>query len=155
MGFLLGVLVLLVFFAVAAIALIHYSMYQAPWSKCRKAGAKLPIWTVALMDLRRVDFVAMCDCVMAMHQAGEPYDVRKMEAQLLAGGNIRKVVAALLMCRQHNISGASYKLFAMLDLLGYDPVADCVQKSKPNGPLHVPVVVPFRQDAAPVHAATH
>jgi uncharacterized protein YqfA (UPF0365 family) len=106
-SFLLLVLLLLVF------------KYLNLWIRCLTTDAKIGLFHLIAMELRRVKPAVIVQARIMAVQAGLDVDTRLLEAQYLAGGNVVSVVRALIAADRAGIP-LNFKKAAAIDLAGRD-----------------------------------
>ena len=116
-----AVLVLLVF-------LILLLKYAKLWARSWLAGAGIGLLDMFAMTLRRVSPDAIVNARVMLVQARIPdVDKRDLEAHLLAGGNVMRVVQALIAADRAGIE-LDFRTCSSIDLAGRD-VLDAVKTS--------------------------
>jgi len=116
-----AVLVLLVF-------LILLLKYAKLWARSWLAGAGIGLLDMFAMTLRRVSPEAIVNARVMLVQARIPnVDKRDLEAHLLAGGNVMRVVQALIAADRAGIE-LDFRTCSSIDLAGRD-VHDAVKTS--------------------------
>lgn len=114
-------------------------------------GVQIGITELMLLRLRRVDTTLLVNQLLVAKQNGLEVDAATLAAHLLAGGNIRVVVAALVSAKRFAIPLTLERACA-IELVGEDPVrliADAVHESGRIAP-------PSGDGTAPAHAgASH
>jgi len=122
------VLVIVLAGLLALVILAIFLRYLKLFLRSKFAGAGVGLFDMVAMSLRRVNPAIIVDARIMVVQADIP-DVsrRELEAHLLAGGNIVRVVEALVAAHRAEIE-LSFKKAAAIDLAGRD-VLDAVQTS--------------------------
>ena len=121
----LGLVVALV---VCLVALpLALSSYLSLWFQAYLTGAEIRLSTLLLMSLRGVDPKAIVSSKVMAVQAGLPPIPAEMEALVLAGGDISRVMLALIAASRANIQ-LDWDTAAAIDLAGRD-ILEAVQTS--------------------------
>ena len=112
-----GLVVLSIFLLVFAIILIRYAHL---WIRSILTGAGVHLWDMFAMQLRKVAPAAIVNARVMLVQArlGE-VDRRDLEAHLLAGGNLERVVLALIAADRAGIE-LDFRIASSIDLAGRD-----------------------------------
>ena len=118
----LGVVVIIGIIAAAVIA-----RFFGLWLRAMLAKAKVPMWSLIGMSLRRVNPAVIVDCSIIASKAGIPLDTDLLEAHYLAGGDVIRVVRALVAASKARID-LGFERATAIDLAGRD-VLDAVKTS--------------------------
>ena len=137
---------LILIVALALVVLIVF-FYYCPfflWISARVSGVKVSLLQLVLMRIRQVPPGVIVRALIEAHKAGL-HDVTRddLEAHYLAGGNVERVVHALVSAAKANID-LGFKMATAIDLAGRD-VFQAVQMS----------VNPKVIDTPPVTAVAH
>jgi SigmaW regulon antibacterial len=100
-------------------------------------GVTLSIHDIMLMQLRHVDTNLLVNQLIVAKQNGLVLDATQLTTHMMAGGNIRQVIAAMLSARRFAIPLTLERACAV-DLIGQDPlrlIADAVHEA---GKITVP-----------------
>ncbi len=97
------------------------------WIRAFMSGAKVSLWQLVGMRLRRIPPSLIVDARIQLVKAGLNLDTDALEAHYLAGGNVPNVVQALIAADKANIP-LSFQRAAAIDLAGRD-VLDAVRTS--------------------------
>ncbi|MFU8780857.1 MAG: flotillin-like protein FloA [Kiritimatiellia bacterium] len=120
--------VIAIVFAIAALVIIGIFMhFLGVWIRALMSGAKVSLWSLVGMKLRRVNPALIVDARINIIKAGLQISTNELEAHYLAGGNVINVVRALIAADKANIS-LSFTRAAAIDLAGRD-VEDAVRTS--------------------------
>ena len=104
------------------------SSYLSLWFQAYLTGAEIRLWMLFLMSLRKVDPKAIVRSKVMAVQAGlPPIPTAEMEALVLAGGDISRVMLALIAASRANIQ-LDWDTAAAIDLAGRD-ILEAVQTS--------------------------
>ena len=122
------VVILLAIGAILVISLIGIFFYfLGVWVRALMSGARVTIWSLVGMKLRRVPPALIVDARIRLVKAGLQLSTDELEAHYLAGGDIISVVNALIAADKANMK-LGFQLAAAIDLAGRD-VLDAVQTS--------------------------
>ena len=120
-----GVALLAIF---VGVLLILFVIYGNLWLQAFMSDAHVSIWSLVGMSLRQVDATLIVRAKIAATQAGlRDMTTRRLEAHYLAGGDVPKVVRALIAAHRAEID-LDFDKAAAIDLAGRD-VLDAVQTS--------------------------
>jgi len=123
----LGLTVLVIIFAVIGFLVFLWIIPVRLWIAAWSSRASIGIIQLIGMRLRRVPPARIVNPRIMAVKAGLEIEVDKMEAHLLAGGNIEAVVTALISADKANID-LSFERAAAIDLAGRN-VFEAVQMS--------------------------
>ena len=123
-------------FAIVAIAILSifvlglvliFLHFIGVWIRALMSGAKVSLWSLVGMRLRRVPPSLIVDGRIRLIKAGLSLSTDEMEAHYLANGDIISVVSALIAADKANID-LSFQQAAAIDLAGRN-VLEAVQTS--------------------------
>ncbi len=138
---------LLVIIAVAVVALAIF-FYYCPfflWISARVSGVKISLIQLVLMRIRKVPATVIVRALIEAHKAGLKDVTRDdLEAHYLAGGNVERVVHALVSASKANID-LGFKMATAIDLAGRD-VFQAVQMSVNPKVIDTPPVTAVAKD---------
>ena len=97
------------------------------WISAIAAGVKVGIFQLVGMRFRRIPPGLIVNCKIKSAKAGLDISTNQLEAHYLAGGNVDRVVNALIAAERANIA-LGYELGAAIDLAGRN-VLEAVQMS--------------------------
>jgi uncharacterized protein YqfA (UPF0365 family) len=129
-GWIIVAAIAVVFVIVVLILAIKYGKL---WFQAYMSNARVTIWNLVGMSLRRVDARVIVQAkIMAMqsgiaNQPGTEITSRRLEAHYLAGGDVPKVLKAIIAAHRADID-LDFDRAAAIDLAGRD-VLDAVQTS--------------------------
>lgn len=127
---------------VAALFFLILFLYFIPlglWVSALSAGVHVRIFSDLVgMRLRKVPPDVIVRAKITAFKAGIPVDIPKLEAHYLAGGNVPKVVAALISASKANIE-LNFDRAAAIDLAGRD-VLEAVKLSVTPKVIETPQV---------------
>lgn len=139
--------VILVFCLVAVIFLVIF-FYYVPfflWISARVSGVRISLIQLFLMRIRKVPANVIVRAMIEAHKAGlSEVNRDDLEAHYLAGGNVEKVVHALVSAAKANID-LGFKMATAIDLAGRD-VFNAVQMSVNPKVIDTPPVTAVAKD---------
>src|ERR1051325_1881454 len=119
-GLLIGLLVVIIIFAV----LFQFvGLYIRAWV----SGAHVGFKDLVGMKLRKVDALTIVNSRIQAMRAGLPVMTPEMESHMLAGGDVDRVIRAMIAANKANID-LSWKTATAIDLAGRD-ILEAVQTS--------------------------
>ncbi len=127
---LLGAMVAVVFVIVILVVMVNYGKL---WFQAYMSSSSVSLWNLIGMSLRRVDARVIVQAkIMAMqsgiaNQPGSEITSQRLEAHYLAGGDVPKVLRAIIAAHRADID-LDFDRAAAIDLAGRD-VLDAVQTS--------------------------
>ena len=137
----LAVIVLTIFFRFVPVGL---------WVSALASGVHIPISTLVGMRIRRIQPHRLVLPLIKANKAGLNLTITKLETHYLAGGNVDKVINALIAAQRANIQMAFEKACA-IDLAGRD-VFNAVQMSVTPKVIETPVVAAIAKDGIELRA---
>ena len=133
---------------VAALAVICIFLYYVPfflWISARVSGVHISLIQLVLMRIRKVPASTIVRAMIEAHKAGLSDVTRDdLEAHYLAGGDVEKVVHALVSAAKANID-LGFKIATAIDLAGRD-VFQAVQMSVNPKVIDTPPVTAVAKD---------
>jgi uncharacterized protein YqfA (UPF0365 family) len=121
------------------------------WISAAAAGVKVRIFTLLGMRLRRVIPSRIVNPLIKAQKAGlVDVSINKLEAHYLAGGNVDKVVNALIAAQRANIP-LEFERAAAIDLAGRD-VLEAVQMSVNPKVIETPIIASIAKDGIELKA---
>ena len=129
------------FFLVLVIAAVMIFLHFVPlglWISALAADVRVGIITLVGMRMRRVPPAKIILPLIKANKAGLDVQVNQLEAHYLAGGNVDKVVDALIAAHRAQIP-LSFERSAAIDLAGRD-VLEAVQMSVNPKVIETPIV---------------
>jgi uncharacterized protein YqfA (UPF0365 family) len=113
----------LLFLCVLAVVLLVVLSFFPTWLQAYVSRARVSMGSIISMWLRKVRPKAVVESKIMAVQAGLPaISTEALEAHYLAGGNIRKVIQALIIAQRARID-LDWKTAAAIDLAGRDVYA--------------------------------
>ncbi|MEG2820691.1 MAG: flotillin-like FloA family protein, partial [Muribaculaceae bacterium] len=135
-------------FTAVIIVLLAIFFYYVPfflWISARVSGVNISLIQLFLMRIRKVPAQTIARAMIEAHKAGLSGVTRDdLEAHYLAGGNIEKVVHALVSASKANIE-LGFKMATAIDLAGRD-VFQAVQMSVNPKVIDTPPVTAVAKD---------
>ena len=120
--------VLIMVLGIGALVIIGIFLhFLGVWIRALMSGAKVSLWSLVGMKLRRINPALVVDARISIIKAGLQISTDELEAHYLAGGNVINVVRALIAADKANIS-LSFTRAAAIDLAGRD-VEEAVRTS--------------------------
>ncbi len=143
-----GMEVTLILVALLILVVLGIFFYYVPfflWISARVSGVKISLIQLFLMRIRKVPANVIVRAMIEAHKAGLS-DVNRddLEAHYLAGGNVEKVVHALVSAAKANID-LGFKMATAIDLAGRD-VFQAVQMSVNPKVIDTPPVTAVAKD---------
>ena len=120
------------------------------WISALASGVHVSIFTLVGMKIRRVSPAKIVVPLIKAEKAGLNMEISKMEAHYLAGGNLDRVVTALITARGANIQ-LDFPEACAIDLAGRD-VLQAVQMSVNPKVIETPVVAAIAKDGIELRA---
>ncbi|MFP4660702.1 MAG: flotillin-like protein FloA [Halanaerobiales bacterium] len=142
-----------IFIIIGLIVLAPLFFYFIPvglWISALAAGVKIGIFNLIGMRLRRVPPSIIVGPMIKSHKAGISIKSDQLEAHYLAGGNVDRVVDALIAAQRAEID-LSFERAAAIDLAGRD-VLEAVQMSVNPKVIQTPVVAAVAMNGIQVMA---
>ena len=131
------IIFMLVFILIAASIFLHFVPIGL-WISALAADVHVGIFTLVGMRMRRVPPSKIVMPLIKANKAGLNVNVNQLEAHYLAGGNVDKVVDALIASQRAEM-GLPFERAAAIDLAGRD-VLEAVQMSVNPKVIETPVV---------------
>ena len=120
------------------------------WVSALASGVHVSIFTLVGMKIRRVSPAKIVVPLIKAEKAGLKMTISKMEAHYLAGGNLDRVITALITARGANIQ-LDFPEACAIDLAGRD-VLQAVQMSVNPKVIETPVVAAIAKDGIELRA---
>lgn len=140
-------LTIIILAAVVLVLLIVF-FYYCPfflWISARVSGVRISLMQLVLMRIRQVPPGVIVRAMIEAHKAGlNDVRVADLEAHYLAGGNVERVVHALVSANKANID-LGFKMATAIDLAGRD-VFQAVQMSVNPKVIDTPPVTAVAKD---------
>ncbi len=147
-----GLLPIIFMVAVAIVVLsIFFSFVPIMlWISALASGVRIGIITLVAMRLRRVVPARIVNPLIKARKAGLTIDTNQLESHYLAGGNVDRVVDALVASQRADIA-LGFERAAAIDLAGRD-VLQAVQMSVNPKVIETPVVAAVAMDGIELRA---
>jgi len=97
------------------------------WLRAASSDCHVPVKEFIGMYLRKINPAVIVDCLIMAGKANVPVDIEKLQAHILARGNLRNTVQALIAASRADIP-LTFERAAAIDLAGRD-VLDAVRTS--------------------------
>lgn len=143
---------LMLFIALVIVALSVFFTFVPImlWISAIASGVKIGIFTLVGMRLRRVIPSRIVNPLIKARKAGIDVSNNQLESHYLAGGNVDRVVDALIAAQRANIP-LGFERGAAIDLAGRD-VLQAVQMSVNPKVIETPIVAAMAMDGIEVRA---
>ncbi len=123
-----AIMILIVLIGIFALVIVGIFMhFLGVWIRALMSGAKVSLWSLVGMKLRRIPPALIVDARISLIKAGLALSTDELEAHYLAGGDILNVCKALIAADKANIA-LNFARAAAIDLAGRD-VQDAVRTS--------------------------
>lgn len=142
-------IVLIVVVIIAVIVFLSF-VPLGLWVSALASGVHVPMFTLLGMRIRRVAPAKIVVPLIKAEKAGLRMEISKMEAHYLAGGNLDRVVTALITARGANIQ-LGFAEACAIDLAGRD-VLKAVQMSVNPKVIETPIVAAIAKDGIELRA---
>ncbi|ERJ58260.1 flotillin-like protein FloA [Sphingobacterium paucimobilis] len=137
-------LILTVIGAVVALFFLLYLLPVNLWFTAQLSNVRISLLNLVLMRLRKVSPALVTNAMITSTKAGLRINTNDIETHYLAGGNVNKVIKALISADKANIP-LDFKLATAIDLAGRD-VFDAVQLSVNPQVINTPPVAAVAKD---------
>lgn len=146
---------MVLWFVVVAVALVLIGVFfrYVPlglWINARASGAGVKIISLIGMRFRRISPQKIVNAYIKARKAGLQVTTDMLETHFLAGGNIERVINALISAKQASIN-LSFTTACAIDLAGRD-VLQAVQMSVLPKVIETPPVAAIAQDGIELRA---
>lgn len=131
-----GIVVLIFFFAIIRTFRL--------WLQSVLSGVSISLLQLIIMPWRKVSPAVIVDTMVTAHKAGVQVTRDQLEAHYLAGGNVKRVINALISADKANIP-LDFKAATAIDLAGRD-VLEAVQMSVVPKVIESPPVTAVAKD---------
>lgn len=144
---LLGILVIAVLVIIGLWLFLSFIPVML-WISAFASGVYVPLTTLIGMKLRRIIPAQIVNPLIKARKAGLDVDISQLETHYLAGGNVDRVVDALIAAQRADIS-LHFERAAAIDLAGRD-VLEAVQMSVNPKVIETPLVSAVCKDGIEV-----
>ena len=141
---------ILVFVIIVALIVFLSFVPLGLWVSAQASGVHVSIFKLVGMRIRRVSPSKIVVPLIKAEKAGLSMEISKMEAHYLAGGNLDRVITALITARGANIK-LDFPEACAIDLAGRD-VLQAVQMSVNPKVIETPVVAAIAKDGIELRA---
>jgi uncharacterized protein YqfA (UPF0365 family) len=146
-------LVFLIIIAIAAIVLIFFvGSAISLWVQALVSGAHVGLFNIVFMRFRKVPPKLIVTSKIMAVKAGLDFSTDSLESHYLAGGNVSRVVQALIAADKANIE-LEFNRAAAIDLAGRD-VLQAVQMSVNPKVIETPLVAAMAKDGIQLKAVS-
>ncbi|HLV09520.1 MAG TPA: flotillin-like protein FloA [Halanaerobiales bacterium] len=142
--------VLIIFLIIIFLILFFYFIPIGLWISAVASGVRVGFFNLVGMRLRRVSPALIVRPMIKSHKAGLQLSSDQLEAHYLAGGNVDRVVDALIAAQRAEID-LSFEKSAAIDLAGRE-VKEAVQMSVNPKVIQTPIVTAVAMDGIQVMA---
>ena len=143
--------ILLIVAGIIVLALFYFIFsYIALWIQALVSGAKVGLINIIFMRFRKVPPKLIVESKIMAVKAGMEIPTDSLESHYLAGGNVSRVVQALIAADKANID-LSFNRAAAIDLAGRD-VLEAVQMSVNPKVIETPIVAAMAKDGIQLKA---
>ncbi len=143
--------ILVIVAGIIALALFYFIFsYIALWIQALVSGAKVGLINIIFMRFRKVPPKLIVESKIMAVKAGMEIPTDSLESHYLAGGNVSRVIQALIAADKANID-LSFNRAAAIDLAGRD-VLEAVQMSVNPKVIETPMVAAMAKDGIQLKA---
>jgi uncharacterized protein YqfA (UPF0365 family) len=144
-------LIILVVIAVAIIVLLFFvGSAISLWVQALVSGARVGLFNIVFMRFRKVPPKLIVTSKIMAVKAGLDFSTDALESHFLAGGNVSRVVQALIAADKANIE-LEFNRAAAIDLAGRD-VLEAVQMSVNPKVIETPMIAAMAKDGIQLKA---
>jgi uncharacterized protein YqfA (UPF0365 family) len=137
---------------IALVLLVFIANFFSLWLQALFSKANVGIFQLIGMRLRKVPPKIIVDARILSCKAGMPVDTNLLEAHFMSGGNVLRVIQALIAANKANIK-LDFKEATAIDLAGRN-VLEAVQMSVNPKVIETPRVSAVALDGIQLHAVT-
>jgi uncharacterized protein YqfA (UPF0365 family) len=142
--------VIIIALVVIFVAVLFSFIPLGLWISALAAGVRVGIFQLVGMRLRRIPPGLIVNCKIKSQKAGLDINIGELEAHYQAGGNVDRVVNALIAAERANID-LGYVLGAAIDLAGRN-VLEAVQMSVNPKVIETPIIAAMAKNGIEVKA---
>ena len=143
--------IFLIVIAVAVIVLLFFvGSAISLWVQALVSGARVGLFTIVFMRFRKVPPKLIVTSKIMAVKAGLDFSTDSLESHYLAGGNVSRVVQALIAADKANIE-LEFNRAAAIDLAGRD-VLEAVQMSVNPKVIETPMIAAMAKDGIQLKA---
>lgn len=146
-------MILLIVIAIAVIILLFFvGSAISLWVQALVSGARVGLFTIVFMRFRKVPPKLIVTSKIMAVKAGLDFSTDALESHYLAGGNVSRVVQALIAADKANME-LEFNRAAAIDLAGRD-VLEAVQMSVNPKVIETPLVAAMAKDGIQLKAVS-
>ncbi len=143
--------IFLIVIAIAVIVLLFFvGSAISLWVQALVSGARVGLFTIVFMRFRKVPPKLIVTSKIMAVKAGLDFSTDSLESHYLAGGNVSRVVQALIAADKANIE-LEFNRAAAIDLAGRD-VLEAVQMSVNPRVIETPMIAAMAKDGIQLKA---
>ncbi len=136
---------------IIGLVLVYFAFsYIGLWVQALVSGAKVGLFNIIFMRFRKVPPKLIVESKIMAVKAGIDIPTDSLESHFLAGGNVQRVVKALIAADKANIE-LTFNRSAAIDLAGRD-VLEAVQMSVNPKVIETPLVAAMAKDGIQLKA---
>jgi len=144
-------LIILVVIVIAILVLLFFvGSAISLWVQALVSGARVGLFTIVFMRFRKVPPKLIVTSKIMAVKAGLDFSTDSLESHFLAGGNVSRVVQALIAADKANIE-LEFNRAAAIDLAGRD-VLEAVQMSVNPKVIETPMIAAMAKDGIQLKA---
>ena len=144
-------LIILIVIAIAILVLLFFvGSAIALWVQALVSGARVGLFNIVFMRFRKVPPNLIVTSKIMAVKAGLDFSTDSLESHFLAGGNVSRVVQALIAADKANIE-LDFNRAAAIDLAGRD-VLEAVQMSVNPKVIETPLIAAMAKDGIQLKA---
>ena len=144
-------LIILIVIAIAILVLLFFvGSAIALWVQALVSGARVGLFNIVFMRFRKVPPNLIVTSKIMAVKAGLEFSTDSLESHFLAGGNVSRVVQALIAADKANIE-LDFNRAAAIDLAGRD-VLEAVQMSVNPKVIETPLIAAMAKDGIQLKA---
>ncbi len=141
---------MIIFFIAVLVLLLFVAKSLSLWLQALVSGARVGLINIVFMRFRKVPPTLIVESKIMAVKAGLEIATDDLESHYLAGGNVSRVVQALIAADKANID-LPFKRSAAIDLAGRD-VLEAVQMSVNPKVIETPLVAAMAKDGIQLKA---
>ena len=143
--------ILLIIAGILGLVLVYFAFsYLGLWVQALVSGARVGLFNIIFMRFRKVPPKLIVESKIMAVKAGIDIATDSLESHFLAGGNVSRVIQALIAADKANID-LPFNRAAAIDLAGRD-VLEAVQMSVNPKVIETPIVVAMAKDGIQLKA---
>nr|WP_319495489.1 flotillin-like protein FloA [uncultured Desulfobacter sp.] len=143
--------ILLIVAVILGLVIVYFAFsYIGLWVQALVSGARVGLFNIIFMRFRKVPPKLMVESKIMAVKAGIDISTDDLESHFLAGGNVSRVIQALIAADKANID-LPFNRAAAIDLAGRD-VLEAVQMSVNPKVIETPIVAAMAKDGIQLKA---